>query len=140
MNRPLQRLLTKTWINGGNSARIANGTRTAVAAPASRSLASSSAGEKDPTLVVKPYLSGESTHFGFEQVRVQEKEQKVRQVFDNVADSYDLMNDFMSAGVHRLWKDYLLDQSAVEPLAKAARAAQLDFKILDVAGGTGDGT
>ena len=139
MNRPLQRLLTKPWRNVGNSARIANGTKSAVASPTSRSLASSSAGEKDPTLV-KPYLSGESTHFGFEQVRVQEKEQKVRQVFDNVADSYDLMNDFMSAGVHRLWKDYLLDQSAVEPLAKAARAAQLDFKILDVAGGTGDGT
>ena len=63
----------------------------------------------------------------------------MRQVFDNVADSYDIMNDVMSAGVHRLWKDYLLDVSQVEELAKAARAAQVEFKILDVAGGTGDG-
>ena len=87
---------------------------------------------------VKPYVSGESTHFGFEQVNVQEKEGKVREVFDNVADSYDIMNDVMSAGVHRLWKDYLLEQSQVETLTKAARAAQIDFQILDVAGGTGD--
>jgi len=90
----------------------------------------------DPS--VQPYVSGESTHFGFEQVNVQEKEGKVRQVFDNVADSYDIMNDVMSAGVHRLWKDYLLEQSQVEVLVKAVRAAQIDYQILDVAGGTGD--
>ena len=89
---------------------------------------------------VKPYVSGESTHFGFEEVNVQEKERKVREVFDNVADSYDIMNDVMSAGIHRLWKDYLLDVSRVEELAKVARASDIDFKILDVAGGTGDGT
>lgn len=82
---------------------------------------------------------------------MQEKEAKVRQVFDNVADSYDVMNDFMSAGIHRLWKDYLLDVSRVQELAKMTRAASVDaddqnasssskleFKILDVAGGTGD--
>lgn len=98
---------------------------------------STSAAAED--LRVKPYVSGESTHFGFEQVNIEDKESKVRQVFDNVADSYDIMNDVMSAGVHRLWKDYLLDVSQVETLAKAARAAELDFKMLDVAGGTGDG-
>jgi ubiquinone/menaquinone biosynthesis methyltransferase len=48
------------------------------------------------------------------------------------------MNDFMSAGVHRFWKDYLLSVSQVENLSKAARSMHVDFKILDVAGGTGD--
>ena len=84
------------------------------------------------------FSEAQTTHFGFKEVKVDEKESKVRQVFDNVADSYDIMNDVMSAGVHRLWKDYLLDTSQVEALSKAARAAQIDFKILDVAGGTGD--
>jgi ubiquinone/menaquinone biosynthesis methyltransferase len=91
-----------------------------------------------------------TTHFGFEQVNVTEKEQKVRQVFDNVADSYDVMNDFMSAGIHRLWKDHLLEASCVESMAKVVRrsvdtgaAANDDccsssLRILDVAGGTGD--
>lgn len=87
----------------------------------------------------KPYLSGDSTHFGFENVAVHEKEQRVRQVFENVADSYDVMNDFMSGGLHRLWKDYLVDSSRVLEMAQAVRNSNnRKLDILDVAGGTGD--
>lgn len=93
----------------------------------------------------KSYVQGDSTHFGFESVAIDEKESRVREVFESVADSYDVMNDFMSGGLHRLWKDYLLEQSYVEHLAKQVRqmpasteGVQPDFKILDVAGGTGD--
>ncbi|KAI9350089.1 UbiE/COQ5 methyltransferase [Obelidium mucronatum] len=73
--------------------------------------------------------AGESTtHFGFKTVKEDEKEQLVGSVFRNVASKYDVMNDFMSAGVHRLWKDHLLN------VLNPAR----DTKLLDVAGGTGD--
>jgi demethylmenaquinone methyltransferase/2-methoxy-6-polyprenyl-1,4-benzoquinol methylase len=68
------------------------------------------------------------TDFGFQQVPVQEKAQRVRGVFDSVADRYDLMNDLMSAGAHRLWKHFTL---ALTGLRRGGRA-------LDVAGGTGD--
>ena len=93
-----------------------------------------------------PYVSGSCTHFGFEEVAVNEKENRVREVFDSVADSYDVMNDLMSSGLHRYWKDYLLQVSSVESMAKAVRrnipADRADNKpllhILDVAGGTGD--
>jgi demethylmenaquinone methyltransferase/2-methoxy-6-polyprenyl-1,4-benzoquinol methylase len=66
--------------------------------------------------------------FGFQQVPAAEKARRVRAVFDSVADKYDLMNDLMSAGVHRLWKRYTLSQTGLRP----GQAA------LDVAGGTGD--
>ena len=68
------------------------------------------------------------THFGFKTVRESEKAGKVREVFDSVADSYDIMNDVMSAGVHRLWKDSLID--TLNP--------RDEMHLLDVAGGTGD--
>lgn len=85
------------------------------------------------------YVQGSSTHFGFEQVNVQEKEGRVRQVFDNVADSYDVMNDLMSAGLHRVWKDHLLEVSSVAAAARTVRRLnQGELRILDVAGGTGD--
>ena len=66
--------------------------------------------------------------FGYQEVPAAEKAQRVRAVFDSVADKYDLMNDLMSAGVHRLWKRYTLSQTGLRP----GQAA------LDVAGGTGD--
>ncbi|GAV03801.1 hypothetical protein RvY_14180 [Ramazzottius varieornatus] len=69
-----------------------------------------------------------STHFGFETVLDTEKTGKVHQVFEQVADTYDLMNDLMSAGIHRLWKDQFVRTLALFP----------GTKILDVAGGTGD--
>jgi ubiquinone/menaquinone biosynthesis methyltransferase len=86
-----------------------------------------------------PYIQGDETHFGFQSVGINEKEDKVRQVFESVADSYDIMNDVMSAGLHRYWKDYLLDLSAVASMAQAVRKFPgQELRILDVAGGTGD--
>nr|XP_020479593.1 2-methoxy-6-polyprenyl-1,4-benzoquinol methylase, mitochondrial [Monopterus albus] len=68
------------------------------------------------------------THFGFETVPEAEKAKRVYKVFENVAQKYDIMNDAMSLGIHRLWKDALLH--AMHPLPGA--------RLLDVAGGTGD--
>jgi 2-methoxy-6-polyprenyl-1,4-benzoquinol methylase len=69
-----------------------------------------------------------TTSFGFKDVLSSEKEGLVREVFEKVAPSYDLMNDLMSAGVHRVWKDYLVSKVGVFP----------GMTHLDVAGGTGD--
>ena len=69
-----------------------------------------------------------TTHFGFQQVAVTEKNKKVAAVFDSVATKYDVMNDLMSFGLHRLWKRFALDMTTV-------RAGD---NILDLAGGTGD--
>lgn len=70
----------------------------------------------------------EKTHFGFQQVDVKEKQGKVAEVFHSVANKYDVMNDLMSMGIHRLWKRFTLDHSGVRP----------GEWVLDVAGGTGD--
>jgi demethylmenaquinone methyltransferase/2-methoxy-6-polyprenyl-1,4-benzoquinol methylase len=70
----------------------------------------------------------ERTHFGFEQVAPSEKARRVRGVFDSVAERYDLMNDLLSAGLHRLWKRFAVNASGV-------RAGS---RVLDLAGGTGD--
>jgi len=69
-----------------------------------------------------------STHFGFSEVPLHEKQRLVRGVFDSVATRYDLMNDLMSMGMHRLWKRFTLAQTGLRPGQRA----------LDVAGGTGD--
>ncbi len=69
-----------------------------------------------------------TTHFGYQQVPVHEKATRVRAVFDSVVDRYDLMNDLMSLGIHRLWK-----RQAVE-LAGVRRGQ----RVLDLAAGTGD--
>ena len=69
-----------------------------------------------------------TTHFGFTEVRESEKAGRVRGVFGSVASKYDVMNDAMSFGIHRIWKDAMMDWLA-------PRAGQ---KLLDVAGGTGD--
>lgn len=68
------------------------------------------------------------THFGFEQVAEAEKARRVAGVFDSVAQRYDLMNDLMSGGLHRLWKAFTIDRSGVRE----------GSRVLDVAGGTGD--
>ncbi|MBM3537521.1 MAG: class I SAM-dependent methyltransferase [Alphaproteobacteria bacterium] len=75
-----------------------------------------------------PANPAETTHFGFRDVPVADKAPLVRGVFERVAGSYDLMNDLMSGGIHRLWKAELI--AAVAP-----RAGEV---LLDVAGGTGD--
>lgn len=72
--------------------------------------------------------SGKSTHFGYQQVAVEEKQRKVADVFHSVASKYDVMNDFMSFGIHRLWKRQTINLSGV---TKGQR-------VLDIAGGTGD--
>lgn len=69
-----------------------------------------------------------TTHFGFQRVPEGEKAGRVQGVFNSVASKYDVMNDVMSAGIHRLWKDAMMDWLA-------PRAGQ---RLLDVAGGTGD--
>ena len=70
----------------------------------------------------------QTTHFGFETVPEGEKAGRVQGVFSSVANKYDIMNDVMSVGIHRIWKDAMMDWLA-------PRAGQ---KLLDVAGGTGD--
>ncbi|MCX7353905.1 MAG: class I SAM-dependent methyltransferase [Alphaproteobacteria bacterium] len=70
----------------------------------------------------------EEVDFGFQRVPEREKAGLVREVFDNVAPRYDLMNDLMSLGVHRLWKDAMVAELAPQP----------GMQVLDVAGGTGD--
>src|SRR5664279_5667169 len=73
----------------------------------------------------------ETTHFGFRDVPLGEKQTLVNEVFRSVASRYDLMNDLMSAGLHRVWKDIMIN--AVNPPRSDA-----PFALLDVAGGTGD--
>ena len=76
----------------------------------------------------KLYSSEKTTHFGFRNdVTEKEKKVKVLEVFDSVAESYDKMNDAMSFGVHRLWKDHFI--KVLDP--------PNNIKLLDVAGGTG---
>ncbi|WP_432471727.1 bifunctional demethylmenaquinone methyltransferase/2-methoxy-6-polyprenyl-1,4-benzoquinol methylase UbiE [Amphritea sp. HPY] len=68
------------------------------------------------------------THFGYRQVDVEDKQAKVADVFHSVANKYDVMNDLMSGGVHRIWKRLTIEQSGV----------RRGHKVLDIAGGTGD--
>ncbi len=74
--------------------------------------------------------ASDDTHFGYETVPLAEKQGRVDDVFHKVAGRYDLMNDLMSGGLHRLWKDALI--TALKP------AKDRPFRHLDVAGGTGD--
>ncbi len=69
-----------------------------------------------------------STHFGYQTVPAAEKAGKVAEVFHSVAARYDLMNDLMSFGIHRLWKRYTIEMSGIRP----------GQQVLDIAGGTGD--
>jgi len=69
-----------------------------------------------------------TTHFGFRDVPIGDKRRHVREVFDSVADNYDIMNDMMSLGIHRLWKRYAINMATLRP----------GEQVLDLAGGTGD--
>ena len=69
-----------------------------------------------------------STHFGFQTVNEQDKSKYVRRVFDSVASKYDVMNDLMSLGLHRIWKHYTTTVADIRP----------GYQVLDIAGGTGD--
>ncbi|PID45441.1 MAG: bifunctional demethylmenaquinone methyltransferase/2-methoxy-6-polyprenyl-1,4-benzoquinol methylase UbiE [Proteobacteria bacterium] len=70
----------------------------------------------------------QTTHFGYENVAVEDKATRVAEVFHSVAGKYDIMNDLMSGGIHRLWKRYTVNAAAVKK----------GDKVLDLAGGTGD--
>uniref|UniRef100_A0A6I8P992 2-methoxy-6-polyprenyl-1,4-benzoquinol methylase, mitochondrial n=1 Tax=Ornithorhynchus anatinus TaxID=9258 RepID=A0A6I8P992_ORNAN len=104
-------LLRRGWRLAGSRLLLASWAR---AAPAGR-LFSTEKREAD-------------THFGFQTVSEAEKGGKVYQVFESVAKKYDVMNDSMSLGIHRIWKDLLLQQMRPHP----------GTQLLDVAGGTGD--
>jgi demethylmenaquinone methyltransferase/2-methoxy-6-polyprenyl-1,4-benzoquinol methylase len=69
-----------------------------------------------------------TTHFGYSTVEEDQKVHKVAEVFHSVAAKYDVMNDLMSAGLHRVWKMFTIGQAGIRP----------GFKVLDIAGGTGD--
>jgi len=73
-------------------------------------------------------MADKTTHFGFRDVPKTDKARHVREVFDSVADRYDLMNDLMSFGVHRLWKRFTIGMADLKP----------GQHVLDLAGGTGD--
>ena len=73
-------------------------------------------------------MSKEHTDFGYERVEVKHKADRVREVFDSVSERYDLMNDLMSLGVHRVWKRVAVQRCAL----------RVGHRVLDVAGGTGD--
>ena len=69
--------------------------------------------------------------FGREDVPIDEKQKRVHRVFESVADKYDVMNDLMSGGLHRVWKQHMVNSLALP-------TGNRDFHLLDVAGGTGD--
>ncbi|MGH8235301.1 MAG: bifunctional demethylmenaquinone methyltransferase/2-methoxy-6-polyprenyl-1,4-benzoquinol methylase UbiE [Rhodanobacteraceae bacterium] len=75
-----------------------------------------------------PHAHGGTTHFGYREVPVAEKKKLVGEVFSSVAGKYDVMNDLMSFGIHRLWKRHFIATSGVRP----------GDRVLDLAGGTGD--
>jgi demethylmenaquinone methyltransferase / 2-methoxy-6-polyprenyl-1,4-benzoquinol methylase len=79
------------------------------------------------TVAISPTTMSQ-THFGYQQVPEAQKVKKVAEVFHSVAAKYDVMNDLMSAGLHRLWKAFTIAQAGIRP----------GFKVLDIAAGTGD--
>ncbi|KAK0677976.1 COQ5 protein, partial [Pygoscelis papua] len=77
---------------------------------------------------VRGLAAGQETHFGFQTVTEAERREKIYQVFESVAKKYDIMNDSMTLGIHRVWKDILMHKMNPSP----------GTLLLDVAGGTGD--
>ena len=73
-------------------------------------------------------MKSKTTHFGFNEINAQDKASLVKEVFDTVASRYDLMNDLMSLGIHRLWKAALIGRLDPQP----------QMKLIDIGGGTGD--
>lgn len=78
--------------------------------------------------MIKSQSSPSTTHFGYETVAEGDKATRVADVFHSVAERYDLMNDLMSGGLHRLWKAFTVGRANVQP----------GMRVLDIAGGTGD--
>ena len=84
--------------------------------------------QENPSAGMGAAKENPTTHFGFQDIREADKSQRVREVFKSVAPSYDLMNDLMSGGMHRLWKSFTVDLANVRP----------GESVLDVASGSGD--
>lgn len=91
--------------------------------------------------------NNEYTQFGYTQIPKSDKESRVHEVFSSVAESYDTMNDLMSFGIHRYWKDVFVSMSTLQHISKCIRSrppsiidstTASTFDVLDVAGGTGD--
>ena len=83
--------------------------------------------------------SEKDNHFGFRNVGTGEKQPLVNQVFHSVANKYDIMNDFMSMGVHRYWKhQFVSELGNLTPHIYTHKPTQDTVRVLDVAGGTGD--
>lgn len=82
----------------------------------------------DSTNTKEQHPQESTTHFGFRNVNTSEKASKVAEVFHSVAHKYDIMNDLMSFGIHRLWKRLTIESSGIRP----------GHRVLDIAGGTGD--
>ncbi|RLN46180.1 hypothetical protein BBJ29_007652 [Phytophthora kernoviae] len=102
--------------------------RASRAASALRSLSTAAGASSSTSSASAAAAPGSTTHFGFQQVPEDDKEKMVASVFHNVAERYDVMNDFMSGGMHRVWKDAFVD--TLHPVGP--------LRCLDVAGGTGD--
>ena len=84
---------------------------------------------KEATSQTQPNKNDERlTDFGYQTIPEEEKESHVKEVFDEVAPKYDIMNDVLSFGMHRAWKKYTIDKACVKP----------GMRVLDIAGGTGD--
>ncbi|ORY32553.1 ubiquinone biosynthesis methyltransferase [Naematelia encephala] len=133
----------------GNAVRAPSSCIRIAARAASTTTPPSSSGQTTVPPVEPNHEPGPSTsrttHFGFKEVPLEDKETLVGSVFSSVASSYDLMNDSMSLGIHRLWKDSFV--SSVLPRLPASlhqnpnsptTTPRAPFKCLDVAGGTGD--
>ena len=165
MANATRNIVSSKSLRGSSSTRVATSSIGITLCGSSRDHSSSSATQQQqhthpssssPSPSIDSYISSPTTHFGYENVSTTEKEYRVKQVFENVAENYDIMNDFMSAGLHRYWKDELLKMTGVEPMSKVIRRrASLNYaaasdattidvdgtrllSILDVAGGTGD--
>jgi 2-methoxy-6-polyprenyl-1,4-benzoquinol methylase len=89
-----------------------------------------------PTNLFRKFSNKGWTDFGFKDVNINDKEKFVKEVFSSVASKYDVMNDLMSLGVHRVWKDDFVQMIGLAAAAKAD--PNYIPKHLDVAGGTGD--
>ncbi|KAF2706390.1 hypothetical protein K504DRAFT_438648 [Pleomassaria siparia CBS 279.74] len=132
MNAQIPRQLLRRQLLVGGKRRLAG--------DVSRGFSSSVRQTQQQTVPPKiPRDAPATTHFGFETVAEALKEQKVGAVFSSVASSYDTMNDLMSLGIHRLWKDHFVRNlnPGRNPLTSPPSSEQ-GWNILDIAGGTGD--
>lgn len=89
------------------------------------------------------FSNNRDNHFGFKDIATEQKQPLVNSVFHSVASSYDVMNDLMSVGIHRYWKNYMVESlgklSTEKIYTDSARKTASDTRlVLDVAGGTGD--